>query len=477
MNAQTWDWAKSIGYGAQDRAASIGTDQQGNIYVTGSTSYMGGGGGSYCYAMLWKFDNSGNMLWADTTGIGEKSVTDDNGFTYIAGGNKIGKYNSAGQKIWIVTVPIAAYFQNISLNLAGGVVVAGSAIISNASTGILYRYDENGNYLWSKLGEFPCGGSTPFALTCDKNGNSYIAGGDGDSVSTAHNFGFLVKYNSSGVLLSRRTIPHTPNDIVIDNKNNIYVTGWYGNAYPIYINNNIYYSGSNSEVHQYLVKYDQSGIVLWYKVITGITGEDAIATDEKGNVYLTIDYNTLNVDNINLSSTYVDSYDIIVMKADSAGNILWFENSMATNTPAAVNMPKDIIVNSAGGVLIAGGIIGTHLFGSTTVTSMSYTGLLIAKINQPSAAAVSNPNIKPSEFHVYPNPTSGVFQITYSSTEKSNIQLTIIDSKGQTIYAETISQFQGEYNKAVDLSKRAKGVYSVEIISNGKKSVKRIVLN
>jgi len=69
-----------------------------------------------------------------------------------------------------------------------------------------------------------------------------------------------------------------------------------------------------------------------------------------------------------------------------------------------------------------------------------------------------------SSLTVYPNPTAGVFQINYSAAEKGSLQLNIIDAKGKTVYSETIVRFNGEYKKEIDLGRKAKGVYFVEMI-------------
>jgi hypothetical protein len=84
---------------------------------------------------------------------------------------------------------------------------------------------------------------------------------------------------------------------------------------------------------------------------------------------------------------------------------------------------------------------------------------------------------------VFPNPSNGTFQIVYASITACPppgwggvLMVNIINSNGKTVYTETISNFEGEYNKTVDLSTQEKGFYIIEVVSGRQKKVKREVL-
>lgn len=465
-NAQSWDWAKNIDYYCRDIGVSIGADLQGNIYITGTSDCPTGPSGSgRGYGMFWKFDNSGNILLQDTLEIGVyKSATDTNGNTYIVG-NKIAKYNNAGQQLWMIN---NTFGNRIALHPSGGIVVMGRAIFSGTSKSIISRYDENGICLWTKIGEFPAAGNV---ITCDENGNSYVAG-SGYIDSNTGNSGFLVKYNNSGVLLSTRTIPNEPTDVVISSDFSIYIVGHFSSD-PIFINNTAYQYNHNTI---YLIKYDQQDTILWYKIVSGSAVEGfTIAADNNNNVYLTGNYKNLNVDNFNLNST---DGDIFVMKAESSGNILWIEHSITTDSPQS-GYPNDITVNSANEILITGAINGTHSFGAYTLSQSSmYTDLLVAKIGLGiTTNIVPSTPMKPKEFNVYPNPGQGMFQISYKASETEEIQINVFNNSGLKVYSEKTTNPQKEFTKNINLSKEAKGTYYIELITDGKKSVKKIILN
>ena len=78
--------------------------------------------------------------------------------------------------------------------------------------------------------------------------------------------------------------------------------------------------------------------------------------------------------------------------------------------------------------------------------------------------------------NVYPNPTDGVFNISFISEEIDNFEITIIDAFGNLVSKEEKQDFVGEYTKSVDLSAYSKGIYMVQIKTENSFTSKRIVL-
>ncbi len=85
-----------------------------------------------------------------------------------------------------------------------------SAIIGSSTVNpgiILIKYDPNGNLLWLK--NFACQmGAYGFDICCDKNGNVFLAGAYGSSITIGSNTyttagagAILIKLNSSGTIL------------------------------------------------------------------------------------------------------------------------------------------------------------------------------------------------------------------------------------------------------------------------------------
>ena len=78
--------------------------------------------------------------------------------------------------------------------------------------------------------------------------------------------------------------------------------------------------------------------------------------------------------------------------------------------------------------------------------------------------------------NVYPNPTRGLFNISFVSEEINNVEITVIDAFGKIIILENKQHFVGEYTKQVDLSTYPKGIYMVQIRTNDSFVSKRIVV-
>ena len=103
-------------------------------------------------------------------------------------------------------------------------------------------------------------------------------------------------------------------------------------------------------------------------------------------------------------------------------------------------------------------------------TSWQYfTTLSSARISSGDTELFNNLNI-------YPNPTSGIFNISFVSENENSFNLTILDSYGKIIEIENKELFIGEFTKQVNLSEYPKGIYIVQIKTNDSFISKRIVL-
>ena len=78
--------------------------------------------------------------------------------------------------------------------------------------------------------------------------------------------------------------------------------------------------------------------------------------------------------------------------------------------------------------------------------------------------------------NIYPNPTKGIFNISFVADEVNSFELTIIDAFGKLIEMENKEMFVGEYTKQVDLSEYPRGIYMVQIKTNNSFITKRVVV-
>jgi hypothetical protein len=88
-----------------------------------------------------------------------------------------------------------------------------------------------------------------------------------------------------------------------------------------------------------------------------------------------------------------------------------------------------------------------------------------------------------SFLNVFPNPAEGTFQIVYGSNTEcppsgwgGTLIINILNSRGETVYSEIILNFEGEYNKTIDLSTQEKGIYTVQVAAGKIMKTRREVL-
>jgi hypothetical protein len=81
-----------------------------------------------------------------------------------------------------------------------------------------------------------------------------------------------------------------------------------------------------------------------------------------------------------------------------------------------------------------------------------------------------------NNLNIYPNPTKGMFNISFITEEVVDLKLMIVDAYGKTILIENNDIFIGEFTKQVDLSEYPKGIYMVQIRTNNSFITKRIVV-
>jgi len=82
-----------------------------------------------------------------------------------------------------------------------------------------------------------------------------------------------------------------------------------------------------------------------------------------------------------------------------------------------------------------------------------------------------------NDFNIYPNPNEGIFRVSFSANSTDLIELRVINPLGEDIFFDQLSSFHGEYDKKINLSNYAKGVYFIKINSGSELIFKKIIIN
>jgi uncharacterized delta-60 repeat protein len=281
-----------------DYGNCIGVDSSGNVYVIGGIEDSQ----SNEDIILIKYNTNGIVQFISTyNGIGNSDdfpramKMDKFNNIYITGstGGTTGsdfiiiKFNSEGIKQWVQQYNgpgnASDYANSIALDSSGNVYVTGeSAGIGGGADYATLKYSSNGQQLWVQRYNDPFSSiDKGRSIAVGNSGSVYVTG---ESVYTAGYDYATIKYSSSGVQqwITRYNGPANNDDkastLVIDNLENIYVTGSSLNI-P---------SGTNTDC--VTVKYDSSGVQQWLQTYNGpANGNDYghfIAIDNYMNVFV-----------------------------------------------------------------------------------------------------------------------------------------------------------------------------------------------
>ncbi|MCJ7458213.1 MAG: SBBP repeat-containing protein [candidate division Zixibacteria bacterium] len=247
-------WVRAyIGPGGRfAHATSIVVDHTGNVCVTGSAVYDTLK--SYDYATIKYYPNGDTawLRWYDgdihlqdyPVGIG----ADTDGNIYVAGATNqlfpeywedFGtiKYYPNGDTAWVRRFDFHGCSEvplDMAVDPAGNIYVTGFSTAGSNGSFMTVKYGTNGDLAWSqytRLGSNPRW-QQPNAIAVDRLGNAYVTGYIGqDSLPVTNHDCVTIKYHENGYQHWIVTYNGPGNsdeeasDIVVDDSNNIYITG------------------------------------------------------------------------------------------------------------------------------------------------------------------------------------------------------------------------------------------------------------
>lgn len=389
VNAQQFDWAKSIGGLGTDVARDLTVDADGNVIVVGSFSgsasidgtWMNGDG--VLEAFIAKFSPSGDLLWTRViTGPGEDMargvVTEEDGTIYVVGhftdtvtfhgsGNEavgakgeggkdlfIAKYQADGAYVWHLTgggreddtaTDIDRYPWSGKLYVSGGFQERGKfgsvTLLANGLTdALLLKLDADGNVHWVRKG----GGDehdVAAAVAVDQTNESVYIAGDyyleadfngTELLSVGSSDMFLAKFNSDGdqewVVSNGGTNVDVATDIGVDYNNQVYVCGYY-QLTTNFQNHSATALGYNDV---FLSQFDENGTCNWLTSAGSNALDNCLGMDVAwdGTTYMC----GMFEDEIfagNLSKEG-DGYDIFILNHSSDGEIRYIKTAGAASS-------------------------------------------------------------------------------------------------------------------------------------------------
>lgn len=390
----------------QDQALGIALDDQGNIYVTGSSYIYLQEYNYYSKYLTIKYDANGVQQWTANYNSNTNSIDystdlgiDTEGNIYVTGKSMSQdkvmecatiKYNDKGVMQWLnryhgpknsASLPVALRVHHGSDG--SKIYLTGYDRLDNSRSYRTLNYGSDGALLWSRsyynLGKKIDDYAIDMAV--DKPGNIYVTGNSRD-VTTLFDY-LTIKYNPEGTeqWLARYNSPQNGDDIAtamtVDAEGNVYVTG----SSP----------GSDYFYGYLTIKYDTDGNRLWTAFYPGPNNyEDrpsAIAVDRLGNVYVT-----------GKSGISYDSMDFLTVKYNSNGDQLWIARYNGTGN--GIDEAIGIAVDCSANVYITGASMGMDKISDIVTIKYDSTGNeewierygYRNRIDSPSAMALDNFN-------------------------------------------------------------------------------------
>jgi uncharacterized delta-60 repeat protein len=467
----------------EDKAFGIVVDQAGNIYITGQLSITG----RSTDLVLLKYNNSGNLLWAQTYGAtttekadkGAALVLDDEGNIYVTGfctGEDgytdllVQKYNAEGSLLWTRREDGDANMDSEGNGIAIGdedcICVTGyTTSINNANKKdvITLKYSFDGVLNWLNIydGE---GNNDDIAYgIAAADDGVYVTGYTTPGNDASNTSTLLIKYGNSGSLKWIKTfesgIPGSEDKafgIVVDSDNRIYITG----QVQTVTNSLDYLAIKYGPWSKRTPVIEEKWISSYNGPGNGVDIANAIDILPNGKIVVT-------------GASWGDSsnfdYATVVMNKNS-GSI---NEIYRYGKPGNYNdVAKDVKCSSNNRIYVTG-------YSELRIDSPGEAPSTITTLSLVENEYNTNINV-PMRFNLYqnyPNPFNPSTTIKFDLSAKSDVKLVVYDMLGRTVCVLVNNNLDaGSYNITYNNINLSSGIYFYQLTAGNYKDAKKMTL-
>lgn len=527
-HGQNFDWINSTGYIGEGKSITI--DENLSLYATGHFIQNASFGditltstGNNPEIYLAKYDTSGNCLWAKGIyGSLYKSCfevgTDQNGDIYITGMYDgtvlfddislttsgyfdifLAKYNPDGECLWAISaggthffdhtmtldfdsennVYITGSFEHTAIfgdtTVSSGVNSGGDPNVEWGGDAFVAKYSSDGEFAWVKYLPGSHHINRGHSLAVDSEDDIYVTGKfegemyfENDTISSLGSFdiftlkldsdGNVIWVNSSGGFSDDKP---TPSAAAIDENDNVYFTG--------YFRENAFFNGqqltSNGDIDIYIAKYNTDGELLWITSEGGTQAERIYGLTQHGNLIYATGYmfgNSVFNEDVILNS--YGGRDIFISCYNTDGEFYWAENHGGPGDDWAFEISHD----QNTGIYITGFHNDNAVFGDTALSANQYKNLFIGKFTDENSCVFVDEMVgtKSSGFIIFPNPANNQITIQLRLNKPAEVNVSIKDQQGRLLQTEKFNSHLGQNFLKLDVSDLALGIYLLELTSN-----------
>jgi hypothetical protein len=467
-----------------DEVNAITTDRRGDVIVTGTTTYTGGGFTQIVMTTL-ALAPDGSVLWYTTSTIGFYSTiptcltTDSAGNILIAGSTVnntadffVLKVDSAGNRLWTTiydgTASQTDQITAIATDALANVYVTGESMgqvqlrLPNGRTSTIpegfdyetIKYNANGQTLWANR-YATTGADIPTAMTLDVAGNVYITG-------SSNNSGTTVCYNNTGTQqwALRSTTAQNFTSIALDPSGNVVTAGYDINA---------------GALNYILTKSTSAGSLTWS--INAAAGpyvplnfgpNVALAIDRESYIYLTGETITSGIAN-------AQNLNFWTLKYTAAGTLEW---SQIYDGPESIgDVPSCIAIAEPSPpgpfrypTVYVGGYSDMGVSGTLTLLTYTQYYKLALGLTATDALTGKNESLDNSTpaatLSNYPNPFHGTTNIAYTISHDSHVTLQVFTASGNLITTlADDNETAGPHNLPLSSARLAAGIYLYRMVA------------
>ncbi|MCC6412943.1 MAG: T9SS type A sorting domain-containing protein [Saprospiraceae bacterium] len=472
-------WAKSIqpteaGISGLDYAIKIAVDNEGNVYVSGALADTGikiDGltlPGTSCIndcngLFLMKLDQNGVPQWAKPI-LGDNLTdhslggltSDGSGNIYMAGNYQGATLDFFGGNTVYQNLPGNGFFM-AKFNNQGAVDWV--RFLEDSSEGEAYNvqieYTNNllavYGYYYDGLLEF----GNNVQIDTFSQGDYFIAvfqASDGNAlwVENLHSSDYIdildIDVDASGRV-------YLAIDWSVDLKNGSEEISFTNADYAATL---VRMSPDNIEIPVKIDSYDDS-----YPI-------SAVTLDAQGNIFAGGYYGSTSSTIIDTTVTNAGGFDALLFAIDASLDLKWARSIGGPNDQGIVNYAYGGILgtDAQGNLYVEGAFIAGMTADGIT---LSNDGLFSGKINSGSVS-LQEPLVY-GGFNIFPNPTSGAFNLQFDEALASEVQMVLIDQQGREVHRQNLNG-----DKLVVNAGLLPGMYTVKVMSDRGVMVQKLMV-